>query len=193
MRQICNILNVFGAIGILVAFSYCLYQILWGDEIFPFSTPLIFSIIGLCQNIGVVLSRKAPLYIYCPISLLNITNLVLFAVEFYDPIVLEELWKFNLSITISIVFLGLFSILIELNNFLKRIFQILLFLNLCVTIYLIFINSYDTQLEEIITISTSINFIMIFLAITFKYLVVKNINTDKSQNQTDAEANNSTV
>jgi hypothetical protein len=193
MRQICNISNVCGTIGILVTFSFCIYQILWNKDFFPFSSLLLFSLIGLGQIIGVGLSRKSPLYIYAPISFINIINLGLFIWEFFNPTALVALWNLNFSLTITIVFLSLIAIVRHLPTWTKRFVQMLLISNLILILYFLFIGSFDASLNEIIIISTSFNFILVFIAISFKFKVVKKLNTDKSQNQINEEANNSIV
>lgn len=193
MRQICNISNVCGFIVVLGTFSFCIYQILWAKDLFPYTSLLFFSLIGLGQIVGVGFSRKSSLYLYAPISFMNIINLGLFSWEFFTPSVLEELWNINFSITISIVFLSLISITQKLQIWIRRTVQTLLVLNLFIILYFLLINSYDKHLNEIILISTMINFAIVFLTISFKYLMLKKLNTDKFQSQINEEANNSTV
>jgi hypothetical protein len=193
MRQICNISNTIGAIAIFGTFSFCIYQIMWNNDFFPFSSLLLFSVCGLVQIIGVGLSRKSPLYIYVPVSILNITNLGLFIWDFFDSTVLVELWNLNFSFFITIVFLSLIAAVQHLPKLTRRFVQMLLISNLVVILYFLFIGSLDAFLYEIIIISASINFIMVFVIVSFKYLRVKNLNIDKSQNQIDGEANSSIV
>ena len=193
MRQFCNILNILGAIAIFGTFSFCIYQIIWNNDFFPFSSLLLFSFCGLVQIIGVGLSRKSPLYIYAPVSFINITNLGLFIWDFFNPTVLVELWNLNFSFTITIVFLSLIAVVQHLPILTRRFVQMLLILNLVVILYFLFMDYFDTTLYEIIIISTSINFIIVFLITSFKFLLVKNLNRDKFQNQIDGEANNSIV
>ncbi len=190
MRQICNISNIIGAIAIFGIFSFCIYQIIWNNDFFPFSSLLLVSVCGLVQIIGVSFCRKSPLYIYAPVSIINISNLGLFTWDFFDPTVLVESWNLNFSFIITIVFFSLIAVVHHLPILTRRFVQLLLLLNLVVILYFLFIGPFNASLHEIIIISTSINFIMVFLIVSFKFLRVKNLNIDKSQNQTDGEANN---
>lgn len=193
MRQICNILNIIVAIAIFGTFSFCIYQIMWNNDFFPSSSLLLFSVCGLVQIIGVGLSRKSPLYIYAPVSFINITNLGLFIWHFFNPTVLVELWNLNFSFIITIVFFSLIAVVQHLPILTRRVVQMLLISNLVVILYFLFIGSFNASLYEIIIISTSINFIMVFLIVSSKFLRAKSLNIDKSQNQIDEEANNSIV
>ena len=193
MRSFINISNLIGAIGILATFSFCIYQLAWNNNLFPYSSLTLFSIIGMAQFIGVILSRKSSIFLYGLISFLNIANLTLLAFEFNNVDFFEEIWKLNVSIVIMIIFISLICFTNKFSSRITRLVQFLILGNLIITQYYLIISSNDLLLYDIILIVASVNFTIAFLMMSYNYLLVKNINTDKSQTQINAEANNLTA
>ncbi len=193
MRSFINISNLIGAIGILATFSFCIYQLAWNNNLFPYSSLTLFSLIGMAQFIGVILSRKSSIFLYGLISFLNVANLTLLAFEFNNVDFFEEIWKLNVSILIMIIFISLICFTNKFSSRITRLVQFLILGNLIITQYYLIISSNDLLLYDIILIVASVNFTIAFLMMSYNYLLVKNINTDKSQTQINGEANNLTA